>query len=67
MEQAVYLDVSMDMPVTVEMSLERVLRLVTGVEALSNVQVNCQETYNFNILKVWLSSEALGNETRALT
>ena len=40
MEQIVYLDVSMDMPVTVEISLERVLSPVTGVEALSNVKVN---------------------------
>ena len=35
-----YLDVSMDMPVTVEMSLERVLSPVNGMEALSNAQVN---------------------------
>lgn len=40
MEQIVYLDVSMDMPVTVEMSLEHVLSPVTGMEALSNVKVN---------------------------
>ena len=40
MEQIVYLDVSMDMPVTVEMSLERVHSPVTGMEALSNAQVN---------------------------
>lgn len=40
MEQIVYLDVSMDMPVTVEMSLERALSPVTGMEALSNAQVN---------------------------
>ena len=35
-----YLDVSMDMPVTVEMPLERVLSPVTGMEALLSVQVN---------------------------
>ena len=40
MEQIVYLDVSMDMPVTVEMPLELVLSLVTGMEALSSAQVN---------------------------
>ena len=40
MEQIVYLDVSMGMPVTVEISLERVLSPVTGMEALSNAQVN---------------------------
>jgi len=40
MEQIAYLDVSMDMPVTVEMLLERVLSPVTGMEALSNVKVN---------------------------
>ena len=44
-----YLDVSMDMPVTVEMSLERVLSPVNGVEFISNVQVKhfCnQKRYN---------------------
>ena len=49
MEQAAYLDASMDMPVTVEMSLERVLSPVNGVEFLSNVQVKhfCdQKRYN---------------------
>lgn len=35
-----YLDVSMDMPVTVETSLEHVLSPVTGMKAPSNVKVN---------------------------
>jgi len=37
MEQTVCSDATMDMPATVEMSLERVLSPVTGVEALLNV------------------------------
>lgn len=40
MEQTVYLAAGMDMPVTVEMSLERVLYPETGVDALLIVQVN---------------------------
>ena len=47
MEQIVYLDVSMGMPVTVEISLERVLSPVTGMEALSNAQVNALFMFYF--------------------